>query len=116
MQFYWVCNHVHQKQFHIYWCKGSVNKANYFTKHHPSSHHQQVQSTYLHEPHSNYYACLSNADDDNEGATDDEAKSDHDDITNTPPRTTHLRFMDLALSSPICGESVLILPSCYPKG
>ena len=98
------------------WHKGSTNKADYFTKHHPSSHHQQVRSTYLHEPHSNYYACLDDADDDDEGTTDDDADYDYDDITNNPRRTTHVRFMDQPLSSPICSEGVLIPPSHYPNG
>ena len=117
MHFYWVCNHIPQKKFHIFWCKGSANKADYFTKHHSSFHHQQVRSTYLHEPHSNYYACLDDKDDDNdEGKTDDEAETDDDDITYNPPRTTHVKFLDQALTSPICREGVLIPPSCYPKG
>ena len=108
MRFYWVRDHVHQKQFHIFWRQGSTNKADYFTKHHPSLHHQQVRSTYLHEPHSNYYACL---DDD-----DDEGQNDEDDCDYNPPRTTRIKFLDQTLSSPVCGGGVLILPSRYPNG
>ena len=109
MQFYWVCDHVHQKHFHIFWSQGSTNKADYFTKHHPSSYHQQVRSTYLHEAHSNYYACLDDDDDDDGGQTDD-------DYDYNPPRTTHVKFLDQTLSSPICGEGVLIPPNHYPNG
>ena len=70
MCFYWVRDRVRQNQFHIFWRKGSANKADYFTKHHPSSHHQQVRPTYLYEPHTNYYACLSDSDDDNSDDVD----------------------------------------------
>jgi hypothetical protein len=109
MRFYWVRDRVRQKQFHIFWRQGSTNKADYFTKHHPSSHHQQVRTTYLHEPHSNYYACLDDDDDDDEGQTDD-------DYEYNPPRTTRVKFLDQNLSSPVCGEGVLIPPSRYPNG
>ena len=61
MRFYWICDRVRQKQFHIYWKKGSLNKADYFTKHHPASHHQNIRSTYIHSsdnPTRNYFECL----------------------------------------------------------
>jgi len=48
MHFYWVCNHVCQGQFHIFWSPENSNPANYFTKHHPASHHQAMQPMYLH--------------------------------------------------------------------
>jgi hypothetical protein len=41
---------VEQKQFQIYWKKGSDNLADYFTKHHPASHHQRMRSRYLQQP------------------------------------------------------------------
>ncbi len=53
----WVC----QGQFHIFWCPGKANCANYFTKHHPDSHHQDMHPHYLHAPthaSANYFACL----------------------------------------------------------
>ena len=61
MRFYWIRDCVRKGQFHIFWQKGSLNKADYFTKHHPASHHQQVRSSYLHEPSDrsrNYFDCL----------------------------------------------------------
>jgi len=60
MRFYWVRDRVRQGQFHIFWRPGSTNRADYFTKHHPASHHQAVRPTYLHLPsqHTNYYSCL----------------------------------------------------------
>jgi hypothetical protein len=61
MRFYWLRDRVRQKHFHVYWKPGRTNRADYFTKHHPASHHQEMRRTYLHEPSppaSNYYACL----------------------------------------------------------
>ena len=60
MRFYWVRDRVRQKQFHIYWQKGKLNRADYFTKHHPGSHHRAVRSAHLHEPNdeTNYFDLL----------------------------------------------------------
>jgi hypothetical protein len=49
MRFYWVRDRVKQGQFIIYWRKGSDNIADYFTKHHPPSHHRRLRARYLHE-------------------------------------------------------------------
>jgi hypothetical protein len=61
MRFYWIRDRVRQGQSFVYWKKGSLNKANYFTKHHPASHHQAIRSSYLHSPldrSKNYFVCL----------------------------------------------------------
>jgi hypothetical protein len=61
MRFYWIRDRVRQGQFVVYWKKGILNRADYFTKHHPASHHQAIRSAYLHEPNSdtrNYFDCL----------------------------------------------------------
>jgi hypothetical protein len=107
MRFYWVRDRVCQNQFHIFWHKGSVNKADYFTKHHPSSHHQQVHPTYLYEPHMNYHACLS----DNDDTDDDDNKSA---IPYQPIKNTHVKFLDQELVNPTWGEGVLLPTSRYP--
>jgi hypothetical protein len=65
MSFYWIRDRVRQGQFLVYWRKGSSNRADYFTKHHPTSHHQAIRSSYLHSPadHSkNYSECLQDTD------------------------------------------------------
>ena len=49
MRFYWIRDRVKQGQFVVYWRKGEDNLADYFTKHHPTSHHRRMRSTYLHE-------------------------------------------------------------------
>lgn len=47
MRFYWVRDRVQQGQFQVYWQPGSDNLADYFTKHHPTSHHRKIQDVYL---------------------------------------------------------------------
>jgi hypothetical protein len=61
MRFYWIRDRVRQGQFQIYWSKGQTNRADYFSKHHPASHHQAIRSTYLYSatnPTRNYFECL----------------------------------------------------------
>jgi hypothetical protein len=50
MRFYWIRDRVRQGQFLVYWSKGKGNLADYFSKHHPASHHTAVRSTYLEGP------------------------------------------------------------------
>ena len=47
MRFYWVRDQIKQGQFIIYWGPGSINKADYHTKHHAPSHHQEVRPQYV---------------------------------------------------------------------
>jgi hypothetical protein len=66
MRFYWTRNIVRQGQFHVIWHKGKLNKADYFTKHHPASHHQNIRSAYLHDPadkSKNYFEVLQDQED-----------------------------------------------------
>jgi hypothetical protein len=60
MRFYWVRDRVRQGQFNVYWAPGAENKADYFTKHFPGSHHKTIRPTYLYEKNTkdNYYSCL----------------------------------------------------------
>jgi hypothetical protein len=48
MRFYWVRDRVQQQQFNIYWAPGKRNLADYYTKHHSATHHQQIRELYLH--------------------------------------------------------------------
>lgn len=50
MRFYWLCDRVSQKQFQVRWAPGITNLGDYFTKHHPATHHQASRHTYLHNP------------------------------------------------------------------
>ena len=47
MRFWWVRDRVRQGQFKIQWAPGISNHADYFTKHFPPSHHQEVRPTYF---------------------------------------------------------------------
>jgi len=48
MRFNWIQDRVAQKQFLVYWRPGNLNKADYITKHHSPSHHQNMRPHYLH--------------------------------------------------------------------
>ena len=98
MQFCWIRDRVRQGLFQIYWSKGQTNPANYFSKHHPASHHQAIQSTYLYSPTNharNYFECVSN--------------------TSAAPSKTVRSANSLTLtqySVDPAGEGVLISPTC----
>jgi hypothetical protein len=47
MQFHWLWCHNAQGQFRYYWQPGTQNLADYYTKHHPASHHATVCPTML---------------------------------------------------------------------
>jgi hypothetical protein len=51
MRFYWIKDRVNQGEFQVHWSKGDGNLADYFTKHHPPSHHIQMRPTYLQTSH-----------------------------------------------------------------
>ena len=50
MRYHWVKDRIAQKQFFLYWAKGKWNRADYFTKHHPPSHHKLMRYSYLQRP------------------------------------------------------------------
>ena len=52
MKFYWLLDRAEQGQFRIYWEPGTKNLADYFTKHHPASHHKKVRPIYIKTPNS----------------------------------------------------------------
>lgn len=63
MRYYWIRDRVRQGQFYVYWRRGSSNRANYYTKHHPAKHHIRERPNALHDPGpQNYYAALANED------------------------------------------------------
>jgi hypothetical protein len=47
MRFEWLLDREQKKQFKIYWKPGKTNLADYFTKHHPPSHHRNVRGDFL---------------------------------------------------------------------
>jgi hypothetical protein len=50
MRFLWLRNWECQQQFCIYWRPGKLNYANYWTKHHPETHHHNMRKEFL-TPH-----------------------------------------------------------------
>jgi hypothetical protein len=47
MHFHWLQCHDAQGQFRFYWRPGSTNLADYWTKHHPASHHRTFRPEIL---------------------------------------------------------------------
>ena len=47
MRFYWVKDRVSQKQFLVYWRPGKNNVADYVSKHHSATHHQQMRPKFF---------------------------------------------------------------------
>ena len=91
MRFYWVRDCVHQEHFHIYWKPGKYNKADYFTKHHPATHHCDIRTSYIHDAKAkdcNYFECL--------------AESNKNKVSMTTPKSCEGVLMDES-RLPICG-------------
>ena len=40
MRYHWLKDRIAQNQFNLYWAPGNQNKADYYTKHFPPSHHK----------------------------------------------------------------------------
>ena len=52
MRFYWLHDQSLQKQLHIYWRSGKLNYGtNYFTKHHPPTHHSNTHKEFIATQH-----------------------------------------------------------------
>ena len=47
MRFHWLRDRECQQQFRIYWRPGKMNYADYWTKHHPESHHRNIRKEFL---------------------------------------------------------------------
>ena len=47
MRFHWLRDRECQEQFRIYWRPGKMNYADYWTKHHPESHHKNMRKEFL---------------------------------------------------------------------
>ncbi len=47
MSFHWLRCRDSQGQFWYYWRPGTQNLADYFTKHHPATHHKSLRPTIL---------------------------------------------------------------------
>jgi hypothetical protein len=58
MRFHWLRCREAQGQYRYYWRPGTQNLADYFTKHHPASHHNSFQSQILTSPSDPEYTKL----------------------------------------------------------
>jgi hypothetical protein len=58
MRFYWLQCREAQGQYRYYWRPGTQNLVDYFTKHHPASHHKSFQSQILTLPSDPEYIKL----------------------------------------------------------
>jgi hypothetical protein len=47
MRFYWLQDQECQRQFRTFWQPGKLNYANYWTKHHPETHHRNMRKEFL---------------------------------------------------------------------
>ena len=47
MRYYWLRDRANQQQFNIYWEKGALNNADYYTKHHATKHHREIRPRYV---------------------------------------------------------------------
>ena len=103
MRFYGIRGRVQQGQYHVYWRKAEVNRADYFTKHHATKHHQLMQHEYLHQSNEarsqNYYDALTVDDDDAE-------------ITNLNPEVHFANHVQIQSFDPsmVCHSATV--PSC----
>ena len=58
MRFHWLRDRDAQGQYRFYWRPGTQNLADYFTKHHPASHHKSFRSQILTSPSDPGYTKL----------------------------------------------------------
>jgi hypothetical protein len=58
MRFHWLRDRAAQGQYRYYWRPGTQNMADYFTKHHPASHHKSFRSQILTSPTDPGYTSL----------------------------------------------------------
>jgi hypothetical protein len=47
MRFHWLRDRECQEQFRIYWRPGKLNYTDYWTKHHPTKHHQNIRKEFI---------------------------------------------------------------------
>jgi hypothetical protein len=47
MRFHWLRDRECQEQFRIHWRPGKLNYADYWTKHHPAKHHQNIRREFI---------------------------------------------------------------------
>ena len=60
--YHWLCDQQLLNNFYVYWDKGSNNKGDYHTKHHPPTYHRQIrqQRNYINDAHTELENSINN--------------------------------------------------------
>jgi hypothetical protein len=61
MRYFWIADKVDANVFNVYWNKGKTNRADYFSKQHPTKVHREIRPTILvtyENNHTNYYDAI----------------------------------------------------------
>ena len=49
MRLHWLRDEHNKKLFNVKWADGKSNQTDYFTKHHPTTHHRKERSKYVYD-------------------------------------------------------------------
>ena len=61
MRYFWIADKVDAKIFNVYWNMGKTNRADYFSKQHPTKVHRDIRPTIMvtyENNHTNYYDAI----------------------------------------------------------
>ena len=50
MRYHWLRDRANQGQFRVYWEEAEKNNGDYYTKHHPEKHHEDMRGKHVKEP------------------------------------------------------------------
>ena len=57
MKYHWLRDRELQRMIRVFWDRGIYNDADYFTKHHPPSHHRSIRERYILKGHHVTRSC-----------------------------------------------------------
>ena len=60
MRYHWLRDRQTQNQFQFYWQPSKDNNADYFTKHHATTHHQHIRNQYVKDKLNFLSQCINN--------------------------------------------------------
>ena len=50
MRWFWIRDKIHANVYNVYWNMGKTNRADYFSKQHPTKHHIEMRPVYFYSP------------------------------------------------------------------
>ena len=50
MRWFWIRDKIHANIYNVYWNSGKTNRADYFSKQHPTKHHIEMRPVYFYSP------------------------------------------------------------------